>query len=460
VTGPLRDLLRDRAFMLMFWARAVSFFGYSIVPIALAFAVLGQTTSGASTRLGFILAARSVAQVVFLLIGGAVADRFPRRQVMVGAEALAGIAQAATAGLFFLGGATLPALIVLAAVSGAAWALFWPASTGLIPHLVPIEALTTANSLLRLSMNLTMIVGSAVGGALVALAGPRWALAVGSAAFLLSAGLLAAMRTGPDRPSQHERVLMALRTGWREFRSRGWVWSTVVQFSLVNACFQGPLMVLGPVLADRRFGGAPFWATMMALYAVGLAAGSIAALKTRPDRPMLTATAVTFGFVPMYAAFGWSVPWELIGAAMLLSGFSASLFNILWNTSLQKQIPLHVLSRVSSYDALGSFALGPAGAALAAPLALLYGTKAVFLGCGVLLTLATTAVLASGQTRNLTWDSPPSVERSSRGRFSDGGRNAQEVRPGLPGGHGPAGPRDEQAGRAGGPSRSTNADAT
>jgi hypothetical protein len=269
-------------------------------------------------------------------------------------------------------------------------------------------------------MNLTMIVGSAAGGALVALAGPRWALAAGSAAFLLSAGLLAAMRIGTDKPSGREHVLMALRTGWREFRPRRWVWSTVAQFSLVNACFQGPLMVLGPVIADRRFGGAPFWATMMALYAVGLAAGSIAALKARPDHPMLTATVATFGFVPMYAAFGWSVPWQLIGATMLLSGFSSSLFNILWNTSLQKLIPLHVLSRVSSYDALGSFALGPVGAALAAPLALLYGTAAVFLGCGVLLTIAATAVLASRQTRNLTWISPPSEERSSPGRRSDG----------------------------------------
>jgi len=202
-------------------------------------------------------------------------------------------------------------------------------------------------------------VGSAAGGALVALAGPRWALAAGSAAFLLSAGLLAAMRIGTDKPSGREHVLMALRTGWREFRSRRWVWSTVAQFSLVNACFQGPLMVLGPVIADRRFGGAPFWATMMALYAVGLAAGSIAALKARPDHP-------------------------------------------------------------SSYDALGSFALGPVGAALAAPLALLYGTAAVFLGCGVLLTIAATAVLASRQTRNLTWISPPSEERSSPGRRSDG----------------------------------------
>ncbi|MCP2340676.1 MFS transporter [Actinomadura rupiterrae] len=402
MTGPVRDLLRDRSFQLMFWARAISFFGNAILPIALAFAVLGQATPSAATRLGLILAVRSVAQVVFLLIGGAVADRFPRRQVMVGAEAMAGIAQAATAGLFFLGSATLPALLVLAAVNGAAWALFWPASTGLVPHLVPMEALTAANSLLRLSMNLTAVVGSATAGALVALAGPHWALAVGSVTFLLSAGLLGAMRTRPDNPAAHEHALRALRTGWREFRSRRWVWATVAQFSLVNACFQGPLMVLGPVVADRRFGGAPFWATMLALHAAGLAVGSLAALRTRSARPMLTATAATFGFAPMYIALGWNTPRELIGAAMLLGGFSASLFNILWNTSLQTRIPPHVLSRVSSYDALGSFALGPAGAALAAPLALRFGTTAVFLGCGILLTLASAAVLTSGDTQKLT----------------------------------------------------------
>src|SRR5579875_2931503 len=95
-------LLRERTFRRMFTARAVSLLGSSVAPVALAFAVLGHP-GGSATRLGVVLAGRAATQVGFLLVGGALADRFSRRRLMVGSDLLAFAAQAGLAALVISG---------------------------------------------------------------------------------------------------------------------------------------------------------------------------------------------------------------------------------------------------------------------------------------------------------------------------------------------------------------------
>lgn len=129
------SLLRLRNFGLLFFGRCVSFLGNAMAPVALAFAVLHLT--GSASALGLVLAARMVPNVLLLALGGVIADRLPRSTVLVGSNVIGGAAQAVAAVLLLSGEAQVWQLVILEAVNGAAFALFYPADSALVPLTVP-----------------------------------------------------------------------------------------------------------------------------------------------------------------------------------------------------------------------------------------------------------------------------------------------------------------------------------
>jgi MFS family permease len=398
-----RDLgiLRRRTFRGIFAARAVSLLGTSMAPAALAFAVLDQP-GGSAARLGFVMAGRSVAQVVFLVFGGALADRFPRYRIMVGSDLLAFVAQGTIAGLFISRTAPLALLVGLAAFNGAANALFIPASRGLIPQIVDPSELQSANALIQLSQNAAGLAGAAVSGAIIVAVGPGWALGIDAATFLTSAVLV--LTSGAPRSArarQGTTLVRDLRDGWTEFRSRQWVWVIVVQFALVNMCFSPGISVLGPIVAKDHWGGALAWSVVITANAVGLIGGSFLALRLRPKRPLLVATLATFGFVPPFFLLAVHAPVWLAAASMLVNGIAADVFEVLWMTALAEHIPEDKLSRVTSYDALGSFVLGPLGLLLVGPVAVAAGVGPTLIAAGLLVTLGNVFALSSRSVRTL-----------------------------------------------------------
>ena len=160
-----------------------------MAPVALAFAVL--QLSGSASALGIVLAARMAPNVVFLLIGGVIADRLPRSAVLVGTNVVGGAAQAVVAVLLLSGHAEVWQLVILEAINGSAFALFYPADTSIIPLTVSEDQLQEANALIRLGTNATMIAGAALAGVLVAALNPGWAIAAD-----------AAVRGGSRRPGR------------------------------------------------------------------------------------------------------------------------------------------------------------------------------------------------------------------------------------------------------------------
>src|SRR5512132_1744411 len=128
-SAPLFDRVRAgplgrREFRFLFLGRTTSFIGNAFATVALAFAVLDLT--GSKTDLGFVLAARSLPQVIFLLVGGIWADRLPRNRVMVASNVASGLSQGAIAVLLLTGQAEVWQLLVLAAVNGLSTAFFFP----------------------------------------------------------------------------------------------------------------------------------------------------------------------------------------------------------------------------------------------------------------------------------------------------------------------------------------------
>jgi MFS family permease len=393
-------VFRERTFLPLFVARTVSLLGDAVAPVALAFAVLGLP-HGSATTLGLVLTARIVAQVAFVLFGGVIADRLPRLRVMVIADLAAGLAQAGVAALFITHHAILPVVAALAAVSGAAAALFRPAARAVVPVLVSEERLQAANALIRLSMNAGSIIGAALAGVLVAFVGPGWALAVDAVSFLASAALVAGVRTTETTIVAGGRLLSQLRDGWREFTARRWVWSMVTQLSFANVCIAGGIVVLGPVVAKAHLGGAPAWAAAVAAQAAGLVVGSLVGMRLRPRHPVRVAALMTFGFIPPMIALGLFAPVAVVVVCMFVTGFSIDLYEVLFQTALQNHIPSESLARVMSYDSFGSFALIPAGLAIVGPISGLIGLRATLLGAAAVVAASGVVVLLSTSVRNV-----------------------------------------------------------
>ncbi|HSN05820.1 MAG TPA: MFS transporter [Candidatus Angelobacter sp.] len=403
-------LLRQRDLGLLVASRFVSVLGSAIAPIALAFGVLG-IPGGSPTALGLVLFCAAVPRVVFILFGGVAADRFGRARLMVRAETVAAVAQLVAATLFLTGRATVPWLAVLAAVGGVATAMFFPAFTGLVPEVADDDELQSANALLRLSSNVAGILGTAVGGALVATIGSGWALAIDAATFAVSALLLRLVRAHRPAPrTAAQGTLADLRDGWQEFVARRWVVVIVVLAAVSNVGFSAAIGVLGPVQADAALGGAAPWAVIVAAFGLGTVAGVVVALRLRPRRPLVVATAILPVMALPVAAMAPPTSVALIAGLAFLGGVAADVFGVLWDTALQQHVPGESLSRVSAYDWFGSMALVPLALAAAGPLVAAVGVERaiwVAFGLGVVPVLA----LLDPGVRDLRSGRPADVPR-------------------------------------------------
>ena len=395
----MRGAFGHRDFRLLFLGRTTSFVGNAFANVALAFAVLELT--GSKADLGYVLAARSLPQVLFLLAGGIWADRLPRHRVMVVSNVLSGLSQAAVAALLLSGHARIWQLGALAAVNGMSSAFFFPASTGIVPQTVPRPLLQSANALLRLGLNASFIGGAALGGLIVAATSPGVGIACDAASFFLAALFIALIRIPATLRMESSSFLADLGEGWREFSSRPWLWSIVAQFGFVNAAEQGCTQVLGPAIAKAHLGGAAAWGLVVTAQSLGFVAGGLLLLRFRPRRLLLAATLGFLLTIPFLLALSAPAPLVGVVAAAAVAGIGTEIFGVLWETTLQQEISQATLSRVSAYDALGSFVLIPLGVAVAGPVAQAIGTRETILGAAALSLTVTLAVLLVRDVRTI-----------------------------------------------------------
>jgi MFS family permease len=354
--------LGQREFRLLFTGQVVSLIGDGLVTVAIAFAVLDLT--GSVADLGFVLAARNVPLVAFLLVGGVYADRLPRRTVMVAADLVRCTSQGTLAALLISGHAQLWQLLLLQAVHGTGSAFFNPASIALIPETVEPRLLPEANALRGIAFAVGDLVGPALAGVLVTAFGSGWTIAADAATFAVSAAALAGMRPAPREVPESRSVLGDLAVGWREFRSRTWLVAIVGSAALANAFVLSPLFVLGAAVAKESLGGAAAWAAIEASFGGGSIVGGVLALHLRPARPLVVAMAAIALFGLPSALLAAPAPIVAICVAASAAGAALTVLNALWATTMQEQIPAGVLSRVSAFDYFGVLALRPVGLAV------------------------------------------------------------------------------------------------
>ena len=391
------DALRERQFRLLFTGQLISLLGDAFTSVALAFAVL---SIGNATDLGIVFAARSVPLITFLLVGGVFADRLPRRLVMLVADVTRMGCQAGTAVLILTHTAAVWEVALIQGLSGAATAFFNPASTGLTPMTVSAERLQQANALRGISMSAANLVGLGLGGLVVTAAGPGWALAVDAASFAFSAFFLSMLRLPPHVKLAPQSFLRDLRDGWHEFSSRTWVWVVVLSASFGNM-FTSFFVVLGAVVAKESLGGAAAWTVILIGFAAGSLVGGFVSLRVRTERPLFFgSTLVSMLGLPL-AALALHAPTAVVAIAGLLAGGGNMVFNSLWETTLQKNVPTASLSRVSAYDWFGSLAFQPLGLAIAGPLAATVGTSTALWIAAVGALVVTATCAATPSVRNL-----------------------------------------------------------
>jgi MFS family permease len=385
--------LARRPFLTLAAGRTVSMIGNAVAPIALAFAVLDVTHR--STRdLGLVLAARSISLIAFLLLGGVVSDRLPRHVVLVGSCVLAGLSESATAALLLAGRANLAAITVLQMANGATSAFSFPASQSVVPQTVPADLLRRANVVIRMSSNATSIAGAALGGVIVALAGPGWGIAIDAMSFFLAAILFTGVRvpTITRTAGKATSIVRELAEGWREFWSRIWLWVVVVQFTFINMAFGAAYNVLGPVVAAQKLGGARAWGAIVAAEGAGLILGGLVSAWRKHQRPLRAGNYALLLMLPMLVLLGVAAPLPLIAITAVLAGLGLEVFEVRWVTSMHEQIPDIMQSRMFSYDAFGSFLFIPVGQILAGPLQALLGTPGAIWLCTAVIAAAITGV--------------------------------------------------------------------
>jgi MFS family permease len=395
--------LRERNVRLLVGSGVVDAFGNGMANVALAFAVL---QIGGASDLGLTFLAREIPMVVFLLLGGIWADRVSRKALLVLGDFAMGSAQVLTAVLFLTHHATVWRVALLQVVFGVANAFTRPASTGLIAQAVSHAHLQEANALLNLSRSLSRIVGPAIGGLIVVVANPGWALFADALTFFISALFCLRLRIAQSERPERSHMVHELREGWGEFVSRTWLWTIVASFGFFQLTMFPALLVLGPVVAKTHLGGAGAWGLILAFQGVGSVAGGLLALRLHPSRPLAASTLLCLPIAGLLALLGASAPVALLCVIGFFASVGLTCGDIIWFTTFQREVPDHLMSRLSSFDWFGSVALNPIGYALIGPLAHGLGVAKTLYLAGAANAVVTLVVASTPAIRNLRAPEP------------------------------------------------------
>ncbi|MGW6531343.1 MFS transporter [Streptomyces venezuelae] len=402
--------LAGRGFRLHWCGYLLSWAGSAVAPLALAFAALA--TGGGPQTLGIVLAAGVLPQIVLLPLGGVIADRYHRFRVMVWCNVVCALVETAAACLLWSGAVHTWQLAVTSGVCGAASAFFVPAADGAVVEVVPTGQRRTANALLKFGQNMGKMAGPALGGVLIAAAGPALALVWDAVTFAVSAVLFARIKVDraavrPDSAAPREgRPGRGLRgemgRGWQEVWQRRWLAVMVCQAAVTGSAWLAGYQMLGPLYAQRVLGGAALWGVVVSAFTGGLIAGAALALAWRPSAAGAVVCGGTVMLALPLAAMAVRAPLPALVAAFVVAGAGLELAMVVWLSLLQERIPGDRLSRVLSYSTLGQMLPVPVAYLLTGPVAARLGLDTTLVWAAAVVMAAALLPLFLPQVRRLT----------------------------------------------------------
>ena len=399
-----REVLAHKYVKRLFLARFISNYGNGMGPIALAFGILGLP-NGSANLLGLVLGTTTVLFLIMAPFGGVIADKYGRARMVGLTDMAAGLVLIVQASYFTTGNVPIAVLLIANGTFGILWGIFWPAFSGVIPAVLPEAGLQKGNALNQLLTNSGMIFGAASAGIFIDIFGVATTLAIDAASFFISGLLIYTFRHLTPRVTGTENSMLTdLRYGWGVFLSFKWIVNLVFAWSFIVMCWAAAENILGPLIALEHFNGAKSWSFVITAESIGLIVGSFIAIKIKVKYPLrflqLTSFSVTFYI------FALAKPQSLLVIAFgaFLFGITLDLWGTLWNTALQRKVPRDVLSRVSSFDAMGSMMFRPIGLAIAGPLSSLFGITNFIYILAALSVVAVAAPLFSAEVRNMSFE--------------------------------------------------------
>lgn len=413
---PAVQVLRQRNFGLLWTGQLISTLGDNIFRIALAWEVLILT--GSVLAMGIIFFVTLIPTLIFALFGGVAADRLPRRLMMLWSDCGRGCLVGLCALLAWLHLLQFWQLAGLSLFFGIADSFFTPAFQAIIPSLIEGDRLQTANALTRLTTLVSRIIGPPLGAVcIVAVGGPSGAFALDAFSFAVSVLCLAALQlpVPPSSTSAETAPAKAhpLATIWNDARdglvfvvSKRWLWTTIIIASFINITCAVPMAIALPKLVSAAYGGGAFLlGILLSSNAVGAVIATVTVTFLSPKRKGLWAYLALFiscaGLTVLGLPFSRGNAVILAALACFGIGYGIGIFEVLWMTLLQENVPGEKLGRVFSVDLLGSFILIPAGLLIIGAWSDRIGPTPVFLASGLISIVLAIAGLCLRDIRQL-----------------------------------------------------------
>jgi MFS family permease len=342
-------------------------------PIALSFGIL-HLKNGSASVLGLVVASTTISMLIISPFGGVIADKFGRVRVAGLTDMWGAVGLLFQVAFFATGNVPIWVMLVANINFGLMWGIFWPSMLGVVPALVPEESLQKTNGLVNFFQNAAMIIGTAVGGIIVSIWGSTWALGIDAATFLFSGAVVFSFRKLTVVTEESSSSMFSdLIHGWKIFISYRWIVAGVAGFSAIMMSWSAGEAVLGPLISLKYFNGARSWAFVLTCESIGFVIGSLVAMRIKVKYPLRFLLIASVS-IPIYMfAMAKPQPLIVIGICALFWGITLDLWSSLWSTAMQREIPREALSRVSSFDAMGTMLLRPVGLAMAGPLSVAIG---------------------------------------------------------------------------------------
>ena len=412
VVGTPTNVLRIRNFRSLWIGEGISLLGDQFYLIALPWLVLSLT--GNALAVGTVLATAGIPRALFMLLGGALTDRFTPRKLMINSNLARMVLTGLLAAFVMTNLIQLWMLYAFALLFGLADAFFFPAQTSIVPQLIGKDQLQMGNALIQGTATLSLFVGPILAGTLISwldggathsTSGIALAFALDSISFIASVMMLSLIRVnGVNSPAEEADggVLASIREGllfvWNDATLR-------IVFGLVmglNVLITGPFSVGVPVIARTRFPeGATAFGLIMSVFGGGALLGvALAGMLPKPSKKWLGT--VLLSVISLMgiglAVIGITPSVTIATLAALVMGAANGYNNILMITWLQQKIAPEMTGRIMSLFMFAAIGLNPISTALAG--ALLGINATILLVCaGCLMTIFTLSAAFSPAVR-------------------------------------------------------------
>lgn len=360
------DALRSRDFRLLWAGQTVSLIGDGAFLVALGWKTFELT--GSTRSLALVLMAHGFAMLATLLIGGALADRYDRRTLMVVSDlarfgVIAGLALTDAAGQL-----TLPLLIAFAIGFGAGDGFFYPAFGSIVPLVVEPHQIASANTVINISRQGAFVVGPALAGVIYGLYGSAAIFGFDAATFIVAAGLLLLSQPRAYEAEPREGTFREIVSGFRYVMGVPWLWISIFVASFILMVAMAPYQSLLPAFVDGEFNrGVGTYGLLFTVQSAGMVVGTLLFGQTNPRRRRVILFCVAFALNDAcVVAMALFPVFESALALVTLRGAFIGFGIGVWSTLMMELVPESKLARVTSLDFFGSFGLVPVGFALTA----------------------------------------------------------------------------------------------